>query len=119
MLPSLVIFFSFPKLRTLRIALHRNLILAIIIKNILTIMSKNIVILDSLKPLNETKNVMNENSIECRVLAFFENVSKNVIFTCMLVDGFYLHKLIVRIFAPEPNKNYLYSFTIGKIFIYY
>lgn len=57
---------------------------------------------------------MNRNTVWCRVLVFFENVAKNAIFTAMVVDGFYLHKLIVRVFAKDPEKYILHGVTIGE-----
>ncbi|RZC36468.1 corticotropin-releasing factor receptor 2, partial [Asbolus verrucosus] len=105
--PAVVIFFSFRSFRTkIRFILHRNLILVIIIRNLLSIMTKKIIILDA---LTSTNNVMSDNGVPCRILAFFENVAKNGMYACMLADGFYLHKLIVRAFADEPNIMYLYG----------
>ncbi|XP_063909307.1 calcitonin gene-related peptide type 1 receptor-like [Zophobas morio] len=105
--PAVVIFFSLRTFRkNLRYIMHRNLILIIVIRNLLTIMSKQIIILDALNSTGTT--VMDENSVACRVLAFFENAAKNGMFACMLADGFYLHKLIVRAFANEPSLTYIY-----------
>lgn len=118
-LPALVIFIAFKNLWKLRVALHRNLLIAFILRCILTITSKQVIILDALEPLSETNNVMKENSVACRVLSFFENVSKNAIFTCMLVDGFYLHKLIVRTFVADPNAYLLHGMCIGSYNIIY
>lgn len=112
--PAVIIFFIFRKFRkTIRLILHRNLILIIILRNLLTIMTKELIILDALLPDNSSKHVMDDNPVWCRVLAFFENVAKNGIYTCMLADGFYLHKLIVRAFAEEPNLKIVYGITFG------
>lgn len=84
-----------------QVILHRNLLLAISIRNVLTILSKHLVILDALKSATESNHVMEHNGVACRVLAFFENSAKNCLYGCMLLDGFYLHKVIVRTFAKE------------------
>jgi hypothetical protein len=112
--PSVVIFFTFRKFRqNLRLIFHRNLVLVIIIRNLLTIMTKEIIILDALKSTG-SNNVMDNNGIACRVLAFFENAAKNGMYACMLADGFYLHKMIVRAFANEPNLLYVYAAVFGE-----
>lgn len=110
--PAVLIFFCLPKLRILRVILHRNLLIAIVVRNALSIMAKTIVILDELKT-SDSNYVMQNNSVACRTLAFFESVSKNAIYATMLVDGFYLHKLIVRIFASDPNVMYIYVAVAG------
>lgn len=114
-LPAVIIFCNLPKLRILRVILHRNLLIAIIIRNILSIMTKTIIILDELKPPGESNYVMQSNSVACRVLVFFEGVSKNAIYATMLVDGYYLHKLIVRIFAKDPKQSAIYAIVAGTL----
>lgn len=79
-----------------------------------SIITKTVIILDELKPTNESNNIMQNNSVECRILAFFEVVAKNAIYATMLVDGYYLHKLIVRIFAKDPKINMIYFIVAGK-----
>lgn len=79
-------------------------------------MTKTVVILDELKASGESNNVMQDNSVECRVLAFFESVAKNAIYATMLVDCYYLHKLIVRIFANDPRITVVYLIVAGKHF---
>lgn len=80
-------------------------------------MSKNIVVLDSLKTKSESMGILNNNGVACRTLAFFENLSKNAIFTSMLVDAFYLHKLIVRVFSNDINIFILLAIGAGKSYI--
>lgn len=114
-LPAVIIYCSLPKLRILRVILHRNLLIAIIIRNILSITTKTVIILDELKSSEESNNVMQDNSVGCRVLAFFEGVAKNAIYATMLVDGYYLHKLIVRIFAQDPKISTIYFIVAGAL----
>lgn len=118
-IPSVIIFLIFPRLRITRVQLHLTLIVTIILKNILTILSKNIVVLDSLKSKSESLGILNNNGVPCRILAFFENFSKNAIFTSMLVDAFYLHKLIVRVFSNDINVYVLLAIGGGKSLLNY
>lgn len=114
--PAVIIFFSFRKFRNnLRLILHRNLILVIIARNLFSIMTKEIIILDALKT-RESNNVMADNGVGCRILAFFENVAKNGMYACMLADGFYLHKMIARVFADDPSVYIIYSVVTGMYF---
>lgn len=109
--PAIIIYLLFPRFRLdKRVIFHRNLLLSITVRNILSILVKTIIILDALKPVQESNNVMVSNGIPCRVLAFFESVAKNSIYACMLVDGYYLHKVIVRTFARDPSMRRVYLF---------
>lgn len=77
-------------------------------------MSKQLVILDALKSTSESHDIMATNGVGCRVLAFFENSAKNSLYGCMLLDGFYLHKVIVRTFAREIPIEIFYLVLVGK-----
>ncbi|KAG5869273.1 hypothetical protein JTB14_000319 [Gonioctena quinquepunctata] len=108
-MPAILIFFIFEKLRiTVRVVLHRNLLIAICWRNALTIMSKVLVLLDALKSTADTNHTMEYNGIGCRILSFLESSSINTIYGCMLLDGFYLHKVIVRAFAREIKMKNIY-----------
>ncbi|XP_018318535.1 calcitonin receptor-like isoform X2 [Agrilus planipennis] len=113
--PAVIIFLSYEKLRILRVNLHRNLLIACILRNILTIMSKVLVILDALD--SNGSRTMANNGVWCKILAFFENAAVNSIYACMVIDGFYLHKLIVRVFSDDPNPRVLYLVTIVSSFL--
>lgn len=58
---------------------------------------------------------MKYNSVGCRFLSACENAAKNAIYATMLVDGFYLHKLIVRAFASDPKMVWLYTVVGGNV----
>nr|XP_023012794.1 corticotropin-releasing factor receptor 2-like [Leptinotarsa decemlineata] len=108
-IPAIVIFLVFEKLRkTTRVVLHRNLLIAICVRNAMTIMSKEIVLIDALKTSAYTHHIMDNNGIGCRILAFLETSSINSIYACMILDGFYLHKVIVRAFAKEIKMKHIY-----------
>lgn len=116
-LPAVLIFVSYRKLRVIRVILHRNLLIACIARSILIIVQKELVILDALKPVNVSNGVMEENGMSCKMLAFANNVGTNLIYACMLMDGYYLHKLIVRLFSEDPNIYKLYGITAGTVLI--
>ncbi|XP_057667618.1 corticotropin-releasing factor receptor 1-like [Diorhabda carinulata] len=108
-IPAIIIFLIFEKLRrTIRVILHRNLLIAIVIRNVLTIMSKELIILDALKSSPLSHHRMEENGVGCRILAFLETSAINSIYGCMFLDAFYLHKVIVRAFATETRRAYIY-----------
>ncbi|XP_050302199.1 corticotropin-releasing factor receptor 2-like isoform X2 [Anthonomus grandis grandis] len=107
--PAIVIFLVIPVFReTTRVILHRNLLVAIVVRNIFTILAKKIVIIDALLSSSLSNHVMESNSVLCRILSFFMSAATNATYACMLVDGYYLHKVIVRTFAREPSLVTLY-----------
>ncbi|KAF5281478.1 hypothetical protein FQA39_LY17771 [Lamprigera yunnana] len=116
-LPAIFIFISYKNLRILRVNLHRNLLIACILRNVFTILTKELIILDELKSPNESNKVLINNSVGCRVLTYVNNVFTNAIYACMLIDGYYLHKLIVRIFHGDPNPYILYVVTAVLSFV--
>lgn len=97
-----------------RVILHRNLLISIVIRNVLTIMAKKIVIIDALLSPTASNQVMDSNPVGCRILSFLVSAATNSTYACMLVDGYYLHKVIVRTFAKEPPLVLLYSLVAGK-----
>ncbi|EEZ99292.1 corticotropin-releasing factor receptor 2 [Tribolium castaneum] len=106
--PAVAIFYSFRAFRLqLRFILHRNLILVIIIKNLLVVITKEMVIMEALTSDGDD-TILNGNSVTCRVLAFFENVAKNGVFAAMFLDGFDLHRSIVRPFADAMSSRFVY-----------
>lgn len=59
-------------------------------------------------------SLLEENGFGCKLLAVLERISINAMYACMMVDGFFLHKLIVRVFSPEPNILILYGVVAGN-----
>ncbi|XP_059618563.1 corticotropin-releasing factor receptor 2-like isoform X2 [Phlebotomus argentipes] len=110
-LPALVIFFAYKSLQSLKFILIRNLILAIVIRSILVIMSKRLIIFDAL--VNEEDTVISKNGVSCRILAFFEKLAANTVFTCMLLEAIHLHSLLTNIFEHRRSFN-----TINMKFFY-
>ncbi|XP_075971696.1 uncharacterized protein LOC142973647 [Anticarsia gemmatalis] len=106
-MPAVFIFFFYKRLRITRVILHRNLLIAIIIRNILVIISRSEVYIDELTNTGET--VMSVHSVACRVLAFLERFAGNAVFMSMLVEGIYLHRTIVTVFRQKLKIRLLYG----------
>lgn len=62
--------------------------------------------------------VMSRNETPCKVLTFFEKLSANAVFTCMLLEGIYLHQLLTNALASRqssgPNMLVYYIGGAGK-----
>ncbi|XP_055680904.1 corticotropin-releasing factor receptor 2-like isoform X2 [Lutzomyia longipalpis] len=113
-LPAIAIFIIYKNLQTLKFFLIRNLIIAIVVRSILVIMSKKLIILDELT--NESDTVISENGIPCRMLAFFEKLAANAVFTCMLLEAIHLHHLLTNMYECRrgpKNINMLYFYIGG------
>ncbi|XP_073943157.1 uncharacterized protein [Choristoneura fumiferana] len=106
-LPAIFVFFFYKRLRVTRVALHRNLLIAIVIRNMLVIISRSVVYIDELTNAGDT--VMSTHAVGCRVLAILERIAANAVFVCMLVEGVYLHRLIVAVFKRKLNVTWLYA----------
>ncbi|XP_068631143.1 uncharacterized protein [Battus philenor] len=106
-LPAVFVFFFYKRLRITRVSLHRNLLIAIIIRNVLVIVSRTEVYIAELTSSGDT--VLSTHSIWCRVLAVFERLAANAVFVCMLVEGLYLHRLIVAVFRKKIKLRWLYG----------
>ncbi|XP_032513116.2 calcitonin gene-related peptide type 1 receptor-like isoform X2 [Danaus plexippus] len=114
-LPAVFIFFFYKRLRITRVALHRNLLIAIIIRNIFVIISRSAIYIDELTGVENT--VMSRNEVWCRVVSIFERAASNAVFVCMLVEGIYLHRRIVAVFRRKIDIRYLYGIVavVGTI----
>lgn len=67
---------------------------------------------------NSSDTVMSIHGVACRVLAIAERTAANAVFVCMLVEGIYLHRLIVAVFRAKLNIKWLYSIGVGMYFFY-
>ncbi|XP_048007380.1 pituitary adenylate cyclase-activating polypeptide type I receptor-like isoform X2 [Leguminivora glycinivorella] len=106
-LPAIGIFFFYKRLRLTRVALHRNLLIAIVTRNVLVIISRSAIYIDELTNPGET--VMSTHAVGCRILAILERVAANTVFVCMLVEGVYLHRVIVTTFRRKLKIKWLYA----------
>ncbi|CAH0725336.1 unnamed protein product, partial [Brenthis ino] len=110
-LPAVFIFFFYRRLRVTRVALHRNLLIAIILRNILVMISRSEIHIDELSNTRDT--AMSRHSAACRALALAERGAANAVFVCMLVEGVYLHRRIVAVFRHTFSVKWLYG--IGAV----
>jgi len=114
-LPALIIFFSYRKLRVTRVILHRNLIMAIVIRNTFSIVVKTAINLDALTPSENRTSLMVENSEWCRMFSFMDKLSNNAVYSCLLLEGIFLHRLIAAAFKGEPKMLYYYLGASGLV----
>ncbi|KAL4707927.1 hypothetical protein ACJJTC_013718 [Scirpophaga incertulas] len=110
-IPAIIIFFVYKRLRITRVALHRNLLIAIVLRNILVIVTRSEVYIDEITNAGDT--VLSGHGVWCRILSVAERIAANGVFTCMLVEGIYLHRLIVAVFRKQLNMKWLY--VIGAV----
>ncbi|CAH2247313.1 jg15472 [Pararge aegeria aegeria] len=108
--PAICIFIFYKRLRVTRVALHRNLLIAIVLRNIIVVISRNVIYIDELTNAGET--IMSQNSVACRVLAFAERLAGNAVFVCMMLEGIYLHRLIVAVFKQKLSMKILYCIGV-------
>ncbi|GJQ87241.1 hypothetical protein Trydic_g8470 [Trypoxylus dichotomus] len=108
--PAVLIFFIFMRGQTdMRHILYRNLLIAIVLKNIFTAVAKEVIVLDALRSTNDTNRVMENNGVGCRVLSFFDSLFTVSVFTGMLLVGFYLHSTIARVFGKRLSVTVMYA----------
>lgn len=62
---------------------------------------------------NSGDTVMTTHSIACRLLAIAEKTAVNMVFVAMLVEGVYLHRMIVAIFRNKMSVKWLYGIGVG------
>jgi hypothetical protein len=61
------------------------------------------------------EGVMQANSVWCRVLSFMDKLAGSAVYSLMLLEGIFLHRLIAAAFRGEPNMKYYYLVATGKI----
>lgn len=93
-----------------KFALIRNLIIAIVTRNILVLISKQVIMMEEMTNTNET--IMSRNEWACKLLAFLEKLATNLVFACMLLEGIFLHQLLTNVFASRGQ-------SIPAMFVYY
>ncbi|XP_026470830.1 calcitonin gene-related peptide type 1 receptor-like [Ctenocephalides felis] len=103
--PAIAIFLLYKKLRVARVAQHRNLLIAIVLRNALVIIFKQTVVMDELN----AGTVMSTNDWPCKMLSVLERLSANAVFACMLMDGIFLHRLIAMVSSKIPDMKWYYA----------
>ncbi|XP_077293721.1 calcitonin gene-related peptide type 1 receptor-like [Arctopsyche grandis] len=106
--PAVIIMLAYKRLRTERLAMHRNLLIFIIIRNVLIIIIKTVIIEDELTTA-EGMTIMTQNGFWCKFLTIMEKLAASSTFMCMLVDGIFLHRRIVNVFKKSFNLIIVYS----------
>jgi hypothetical protein len=61
------------------------------------------------------EGVMLANSAWCRTLSFMDKLAGSAVYSCMLLEGIFLHRLIAAAFKGEPKMMYYYIAAAGKI----
>lgn len=116
-LPAIIILFCSEKLKnSTRMVIHRNLLVVIVLRYSLTILSQELVLIPSVDDSGDDVS-LSKNGIGCRVLSFVESCTLNIMYACMLADGFYLHKKIVRNYGEAMDIRTLQIIVAGIIFI--
>ncbi|XP_046875830.1 calcitonin gene-related peptide type 1 receptor isoform X2 [Hypomesus transpacificus] len=106
LLISLVIFFYFRSLSCQRITLHKNLFCSYVLNSALTLISLTAVV--------NNPDVVQRNSVSCKVLHFFHMYMLGCNYLWMLCEGIYLHTLIVvAVFAEEQHLHWYYLLGWG------
>lgn len=108
--PAIILLIFYRGHQVQKFTLIRNLIVAIVTRNILVLISKRVIIMEEMTNTEET--IMSRNEWACKVLAFFEKLSTNLVFACMLLEGIFLHQLLTNVFASRGQ-------SIPVLFVYY
>lgn len=69
--------------------------------------------MNELKETDFNLSVMALNRWPCKTLTFFEKLSSNAVFTCMLLEGIYLHQLLTNAFKARNGINMLWYYIAG------
>lgn len=114
--PAIVLLIFYRGHQNQRLILIRNLIIAIVARNILVLISKQVIIMEEMTNANET--IMSRNEWACKMLAFFEKLATNLVFACMLLEGIFLHQLLTNVFASRgqsiPAMMVYYLVSVGR-----
>jgi hypothetical protein len=66
---------------------------------------------------NSGGTVMAKNGGGCKFLAFCEKLAANLVFTCILLLGIFLHQLLTNVFVVRqnsgPNMKWYYIGGVG------
>ncbi|XP_054720119.1 calcitonin gene-related peptide type 1 receptor-like [Uloborus diversus] len=100
LIPALGIFFYFRQLRVLRIFMHKNLFISLLLTAIFVIVFESYYIMDSLTNPN---NSIESNEAGCKVFYTITKYLRLSTYLWMFCEGFYLHKLIAAAFAEQKS----------------
>ncbi|XP_060086147.1 calcitonin gene-related peptide type 1 receptor-like [Ylistrum balloti] len=109
LVPAIYIFVRYKALRKQhRIRLHINFFLALLLKEVMTILWDMLVTYDRLSHEDAFNTILVQNGVGCKVLSFFMIYFKCTSFTWMFCEGFYLHRLMSDAFSPPRSLITLY-----------
>ncbi|KAL8562736.1 hypothetical protein ACOMHN_022612 [Nucella lapillus] len=107
LVPACVIFLSYHKLREQqRIKLHVHLFVSFIVTSVVLLLWENLVYSDRLhKPAQHT--LMYKDTVGCKILYVLTRYAWTCNFCWMFLEGFHLHRLIVKAFeVPKSIRAY-------------
>lgn len=100
-----------------KLQLIRNLLIALVLRATLTLLTQSLIVMDELSAVADTETTaMSANDWPCKVLAASERLATNAVFTCMLLEGIFLHQLLTNVFASRGDgvpRMTLYSILGG------
>lgn len=108
LIPAIIIFTAYERLRVHRIYIHINLFVSLLLSAISGVILKSVVILNAIN-INSEESIMSRNAPWCKFLSLLTKYFRLTNYSWMFCEGFYLHKLIAAAFAEERN---LYKFYI-------
>ena len=89
-----------------KLRLIRNLVAAILLRNIFVLISQTQIVMDELTTTSgEETTAMGQNEWPCKLLATLERVATNAVFTCMLLEAIFLHQLITNVFGSRGQDG--------------
>lgn len=58
---------------------------------------------------------MEANSAWCRIISFMDKLAGSSVYSCMLLESVFLHRLIATAFKGEPNMLHYYFVAVGMM----
>ncbi|CAD7090050.1 unnamed protein product [Hermetia illucens] len=98
-IPAIAIMAFYPTLHTEKLAMVRNLLIILVLRNFFVIIVKGTLILDELTEVGPT--LMGKNNWPCRMLSVLEKFFGTAVFTCMLMEGVYLYQMLTNVFRAR------------------
>ncbi|XP_050388452.1 calcitonin gene-related peptide type 1 receptor, partial [Patella vulgata] len=90
-----------------RVRIHLNLFISFIVRNIVVILWDNLVYNNRLHNLAK-ETLMHQNTVGCKILYILTRYTQAANFSWMFLEGFHLHRLIVRAFKVPKSINGYY-----------
>jgi hypothetical protein len=61
------------------------------------------------------EGVMDTNSTWCRAISFLDKLAGSAVYSCMLMESVFLHRLIAAAFKGEPKLRHYYCVAAGRM----